>query len=231
MAIYSIMGDNDNGDINFLYGVMVKDKAGEAAVKQMLSVALLCAFCQIIYTTCQVIVTGESVPEIVYMICLLMIPYCGYRGAKNRVRSQVSLFRTCNLVQAVVFITIAANKFLDLKRAEEACYACSTERINKRGPNATNVQCEFIDWLGSKRFMDDDTLKDCVNLSSPVAEYVSIFLCVFLFPVLCVAAYTGNKLLKSSIFIAKAGENAKFAVGTIEEIVVEAKDSEFEMVE
>ena len=207
-----------------IFGVMVTDEPAKAAVKAMIAASGVCALCQIVYATCQAAVTGKVVQEFVYLFCLLLIPVCGYNGAKKRVREHVSLFRTCSALQGLLFAIIAVNKFLDLKRAEENCYKCSTARINIRSNTTLPDDCMFSDWMGVERKMDDDVLKDCVNLANPVAEYVSIFLCVFLFPVLCFTGYTANKVLSSNLFVRSARTSDIAVVGVVEEVVANAEE-------
>eukprot|EP00945_MAST-04E_sp_MAST-4E-sp1_P001289 g1289.t1 len=216
------MGDNNNAPV--VFGVMVNNDSDKKALKTMLVASGVCAFCQLVYTNCQAAVTGKYVQEFVFMFCLLIIPWCGYNGAKNRVRDHVSLFRSCSFLQGVVFAVIAINKFLDLKRAEETCYACSTERINSLANATVADGCKFTDWMGVGRNMEDGAMKDCVNLASPAAEYVSIFLCTFIAPVLCYAGHTANKVLVSSLFVMAPNEQNKFVVGVVEEIVEDVNE-------
>jgi len=197
-------------------GIMVENNAGEAAVKGAVIAAVVCVGLQICFTITQAAISGSWVQEIIFLICLIGIPICGYSGAKSRTKNHVQFFMVAEFTQGIVFCVIAVHQFMDATSREKLCNTCRRQGIK---------DCVFTDWLGGKRTLDEATVKNCSENATSIGDgFSTFFACV----TVIVAFYATAKawiLLNSSVFVMTEMEcmqHEKSMIGTVDSIVVEA---------
>lgn len=212
-----------------VYGIVVEDPRAAILVRRVLNLSIVMGILGIISVIIQTSMphpqlTNTKVSNeqnlgsgIFYVCCALLVPCCGYFGAKQRDRGLLTMFWICNCIGSCcsafgVFGFIIGSYII------KGATNCACKDSNMGGNSTTTDKLIFFNAVTGDCVMDDDrtsyTCKDMHDYNNMVTFITIVYLINTLLG--CAGCIYGRELTQQRTFVEMRTEYTATPIGTME---------------
>ena len=216
-----------------VYGIVVEDPRAAILVRRVLNLSIvmgILGIASVIIRTSmphpQIINTGNNNyigdeqnlgSGIFYVCCALLVPCCGYFGAKQRDRGLLTMFWICNCIGSCCS-AFGVFGFIIGSYIAEGATNCACKDSNMGGNSTTTDKLIFFNPGTGDCFMADDrtsyTCKDMHDYNNMVTFITIVYLINTLLG--CAGCIYGRELTQQRTFVEMRTEYTATPIGTME---------------